>query len=263
MNETTETTEQTETSEAPVEEKEAPAAEKATKGSSSKLWVVVGLLVLLGALAYGFNTGLFGGNGSSDDSGVSAADATAAVARIDGVEITRGELNTKMTQVKSTFPAGMADIGDEAAFEQVVLNEIINVHILTEEAKARDYTASDADVDAEIAQLAEMFGGEEAFNTQLETAGLSVEELRENMRNEIMIRQLVDANTDIKEVSVTDEELQQAYDEAIATISPEEAPSFDEISEMLRTQLLQQKSVEVINAYIDMLREGKNIEILI
>ncbi len=249
----------------PVEEERpstgAPEPATAPVKSGSKLWVVLIVLVVVLGVAIGYAQGLFGTNTEPADdapeTSMEQVDPSTVVATVNGVDITRGELDLKIAQVRNTMPAGSVDPTRDAAFEQVVLDEMINVNILLAKADEQGYTTSEEDIDAEIETLISLFGGEEAFNTQLSATGITREELRTNMHNEIRIRMLVSEATDIESVEVTDEEVQLAYDTAVGD-SPE-AASIEEVRELLRTQLIQQKSTAIIDTYIQELRGDADV----
>ena len=104
-----------------------------------------------------------------------------------------------------------------------------------------------------------MFGGEENFAAQLTITGITREQLADNMKNELLIRQLVEQETNLTTVEVTDDELRGAYDLAIAGSDATTTPSFEDVSEVLRAQLLQQKSSAIVEAYISDLKASATI----
>jgi foldase protein PrsA len=153
----------------------------------------------------------------------------------------------------------MTDPTQNADFELNVLDEIINLKLLVASAEAKGFTVTDEDVQKEIVALVEVFGGEENFNQQLALTGLTREELEQNMKNELRIRQLVDTETNLNEVEVTDEEVKSAYDLAVAGNNSPETPKLEDISEMLKAQLVQQKSAAIVEAYLSDLRAQAQI----
>jgi FKBP-type peptidyl-prolyl cis-trans isomerase (trigger factor) len=233
----------------------------AKKNTKNILWVaVVAVLVVLGALV-AYQQGYFSTNSVQEDSDVTTTkDPNAVVATVNGVTITRGELDAKMAQIRKTVPDGMADPTQNAEFEYDVLDEIINLTLLVSRAEAQGLSVTDEQVQAEITSLIEVFGGEENFNTQLEVTGLTREELEKNMKNELRIRALVDAETNLNEVEVTGEEVKAAYDLAVAGSNSTSTPSLEDISEMLKAQLVQQKSAAIVDAYLENLRASADIK---
>lgn len=224
------------------------------------VWIgVVAILVILGVFV-AYQQDMLGGSGGEPVSpGVTTTDPNAVVATVNGVAITRGELDAKIAQIRKTIPDGMDDPTQTADFEMDVLDEIINLKLLVSRAEAQGLTVTDEQVQAEITSLIDVFGGEENFNAQLTATGLTRAELEENMKNELRIRALVDAETNLNEVEVTDAEVKAAYDLAVAGSDSTTTPSLADISEMLKAQLIQQKSAAIVDAYLNDLRTGATI----
>ncbi len=132
------------------------------------------------------------------------------VATVNGFVITRDALDTKIAEVAATND----DTGtQDAVFENQVLNEMINLHLLTSRARAQGFIVTEQEVDSEISQLITTLGGQTAFEEQLRIAGISSVTLRTNMQTELLIRKLLDAETAIE--NVTDEEAATVVQEYI------------------------------------------------
>lgn len=246
-----------------VEKSTAPVAPTSAKPKqkSKALLVIVALvaLALVAALVMKYLPGA-----STDGAKKSTADPKSVVATVNGIDITRAELDKKVAQVKSTIPEGGADPSTDANFEYQLLDEVVNLKLLVATAEAKGFTTSDVDIQKEIDALIQKFGGDAEFQKQLIDNGLTADELRVNMRNELLIRQLIDSETTIKGVTVTDEEIQATYDQATAgATNATDTPPIAQVSEMIKAQLLQKKSAEIVQAYITQLRGGAKIDILL
>lgn len=123
--------------------------------------------------------------GSSDESG--------AVATGDGVEVTTEELQEEL---KSTYGNTVLQ---ELIMEEVFVNEVgeDRSEELVEEAKT------------EVETLIAAYGGEDAFNTVLESSGFSN---REDYEHQVYYYKLMSESVS-QYIDVTDEEIQAAYDE--------------------------------------------------
>jgi hypothetical protein len=106
--------------------------------------------------------------------------------------------------------------------------------------------------------LIEQLGGEEAFKSQMEALAITEDSLRENMKNELLIRQLLSDETEIDSVTVSQEEVVAAYEAIVG--DAEDAPPLDQVQDILQAQLVNQKSGEVVSAYIETLRSVATIE---
>lgn len=233
----------------------APASSK-TKGlGTAILWIVVAVIVL--GVGYVFVRDREAPAASDTMRGAAAPDSM--VASVNGFSITRAELDRKIQQIKSAAPAGATDPTQDAGFELNLLNEVINIKLLSTAAEAKGHTVADEEVQKELDTLIQTVGGKEAFDQQVQKVGLTEDELRANMRNELLIRKLLNAETDLLKVTASDSEIKSLYDQAVAP-NPE-APAFADVSEVLRAQVVQQKSKQIIDAYIEKLRVDSKIDV--
>ncbi len=212
---------------------------------------VIALVVLAGGAWGLWTAGIVPGEGTRDTSAV--------VARVNGVVITEAELNKRVGQVEQTLEAQMgttSPLSDELRGQ--VLDELINLELLTQSARGAGYEATDADVDAELARVTELLGGEEQLETQLVLVGLTKEELRENVKNELGIRKYLEASTDVGKAEVSEEELKALYDSQFSDTP--DAPSFEEVKPYLQQQAVQEKSGAILQEFIAKLKSEATIE---
>jgi hypothetical protein len=189
-------------------------------------------------------------------------DAQKQVATVNGAVVRQGELTELLEQIAP----GQAATLDETIRSQV-LDDLVNVKLLISEAKEKGYTVTDEAVQEEFDAIVEQIGGEEVFKTQLASVGLSERDIREDIADELLIMQLVEAETDIDTIVVTGEEVQQTYDDAVGLAQSSGAegdiPPLEDVREVIAAQLEQQKQQEIIEAYVGELREGADVEILL
>jgi hypothetical protein len=224
--------------------------------------IVVGLLIVLfGALQLGGVIDITQTQDNDQDDIAAGTDSDKVVARVNGEDIAQAELDERLAQVKRTVPEGTPDPTSDAGFQLQMLDEIINIKLLQQLAVNAGYTVSDDEVDAEIEEVKGLFGGEEQLNQQLDAIGLTQEVFRENVQNELLIRQLLDDNTSVDEIEITDEEIQDAYDQSFGT--QEDAPAFDEVSGFIEEQLRQQAVNQEMQSYVDEVRNNADIEVLL
>ncbi|MEY8370886.1 peptidylprolyl isomerase [Aerococcaceae bacterium 50-4] len=122
-----------------------------------------------------------------------SGDGSTAVATGDGVEVTNEELQAEL---KSSYGNTVLQ---ELIMEEVFVNEVGEDRSkeLTEEAKT------------EVETLIAAYGGEDAFNTVLESSGFSN---REDYEHQVYYYKLMSESVS-KYIEITDEEIQAAYDE--------------------------------------------------
>jgi parvulin-like peptidyl-prolyl isomerase len=236
--------------------KDTPRTAKKAKGGGLKMIIV--LLVLLGVFFTLYTLGIFGGRDKNISEEV-ASDPDKVVASVIGTTITRADLDKKIEQIKLSLPEGSPDPTEDAAFEVQLLQDMIDLELLTAAAMDKNYTVTDDEVDAEIGLIIEQFNSEDEFYAELETVGLTKEELRENIKTEMHIRRLLDEETELSNVTASDEEISDLYELSVG--DSEDAPPLVDVSEMIKSQILNQKSASIIDAYVTELRENAEIEI--
>lgn len=233
--------------------------ERSAKGNKGLVIAIVVIVIIAGAL-FAYNKMFGGGIPSGDPTVTGTTDPEAIVATVNGVKITRAELDEKMQQVRKTIPEGAVDPSEDAAFELQLLKDLVSLKLLVMVAEEKKYTVTEEQIAAERSTLIEQIGGEEMFKQQLQALELSEETLVENMRNELLIRQLLDEETDIETITATDEEIQAAYDSIASGLDPSEVPPLEQVREMVRADVVNQKSAGIIETYLEGLRATAQIE---
>ncbi len=229
----------------------------AGKGKRALLGIVT--VVALAALAAA--AWFFLGRGGEQGGVAQSEGAERTVAMVNGASVTRGDLDKKLEQVRAASPA--ASSAEDAGFELQVLDELVNLRLLVSLAEERGMTVTDDAIKSEMDGLVKAFGGPDVLAERLNQAKLTQEELNENIRNEILVRQLVDADTDIELATTTDAEVRAKYDEVAAANKGGDFPPFEQVSEMIRAQLLQEKSAKIVQDYITAARAKANIQVLL
>ncbi|HZG75014.1 MAG TPA: peptidylprolyl isomerase [Paenibacillus sp.] len=116
-----------------------------------------------------------------------------AVATVDEDKITANDLYQLM----------LKQVGPQA------VDQLIVERLLDKEAAKQNVSVTDADYDKEIGKIKEQNGWDDAtFNEQLKGAGFTLDELKEQMKPQIVLTKLVEP-----QIQVTDEELQTYYEE--------------------------------------------------
>lgn len=90
--------------------------------------------------------------------------------------------------------------------------ELILQTMLIEDTLAEGYSdsVSDEEVQGQIDETAEMYGGQEQFEQVLSLSGMDISTIEDTIRTNLYLREAVKANTDI-----TDQEIQDFYDQSI------------------------------------------------
>jgi peptidyl-prolyl cis-trans isomerase C len=135
------------------------------------------------------------------------------VAKVNGQEIPKSDFDRMVTQME--LQAGQsvpADRRDE--IYRAVLDQIVTYTALVHEARARGIKVSDAEAkqagDAKIAELRQQIPDEKAFNKALADRGMSLTRLRSDIRNDIAITKMMEAEL-AQAPAVTDADVNDFY----------------------------------------------------
>ena len=145
------------------------------------------------------------------------------LAKVGDIKITRGDVDEiadpYLQQYGSDYDTN-ADIADQVKeLRTQAINLLVEQKLMYKKAEELGVLPTQEEVNQEtqkyIEQLKENLGGEDAFNTALENAGMTLEEytekLNENMQDSLISTKVTDEL--FKDVTVSDDEIQEYYDE--------------------------------------------------
>ncbi len=150
-------------------------------------------------------------------------DESAVVATVNGEEILKEELVAMEEQQKQQLAMqGMDPDGEEAEqmMEEMrpqILDNIIAINLLEQEAQEEGISVEEDEVDEHYQQFAQQAGGEEMLAEQLEEAGITEEELKSDIGQQLLVEQYmefyIEENVDEEELEFTEEELRELYEQ--------------------------------------------------
>jgi peptidyl-prolyl cis-trans isomerase SurA len=235
-----------------------------------KFGLLIGAVVAIVAVVVGY---LYMSNGLkfTDDNANASKEAVAAieddqvVARVNGEELFGSELKPQIDMLMQQI--GSTDIStlDPQVSKQLqtqALDSIINTKLVTQAAKEEGLEATTQDVDNEFNKIVEGVGGMEAAEQRLQELGLTVDEFKATLVNDVLIRKYLEAKNDPAILAVSEEEMKAVYDQAISS-APENAPPFEEVKFQIEEQLKFQKQQQVLLEILGELRSSANIELLL
>lgn len=129
-------------------------------------------------------------------------------AMVNGQEIKRDDVEKYYrTRVN---PEGQAPSQEEAlSLKLNVLDELINNEILLERAKKLNLEASDGEVEDKFTELKSPYT-EDEFQRQLKDRGVSVDDLKSDLRRQLSITKLLNHEV-VAKISITDQDIADAY----------------------------------------------------
>jgi len=124
--------------------------------------------------------------------------STPAFSETDVLAVVNGEAVTK----GQVYEYMWSQVGPQS------VEELITRRLVQQEAGRRGVSVSEDQVDARVAELAEQYGGRETLELLLNSSGMSLEVLRENLRLNLLIEALL-----APEIDISEEDLHAYYDE--------------------------------------------------
>lgn len=250
-----------------------PEQPEAQKKISKKLLIiiVVVVVVIIAAIAY-FGQQIYERIQSDETpiveeevvGEVAGEEATGPVAVVNGVEITRERYEFRYNLEAKDAPNRGLDLNDSNTrdfFASQVLDNIVTVELLLQQAKQAGINTTDDAVNGQYQIVVNTLGGEEALNQQLANDNITPEGLRNDIREQLIIENFVNVYSESVGIEITDEEVAEAYDNASTT--SEDLPPLEDVAEQIKDQLYQQRSVEAVNQLLESMKEESDIQLLL
>ena len=140
-----------------------------------------------------------------------AKDIPAVVAKINDKTVTREDLLQAAQAVQIRLAQEGRPVTPTVGFYRQVLDEVIGIVLLQQDAKAAGMTATDQEIQQQLAQRKGAFPDEKTYKAALAKAGLTEEKLREQTRDQIAVQKYLQ-NRFAKAGNVTDQATREFYD---------------------------------------------------
>jgi peptidyl-prolyl cis-trans isomerase C len=135
----------------------------------------------------------------------------AVVARVNGVDIERIELEQAIDRIQAQVGGSLPD-SERSHIIREVLDQLIAYSLLTQEAVARGITVVEAELSFEIAQIQAQFPSEEAFALALAQQQTTPARFRADTERQLLIRQLLEEEI-TSQVTITSQQVLSFYQE--------------------------------------------------
>ncbi|WP_404330133.1 SurA N-terminal domain-containing protein [Mesobacillus maritimus] len=191
------------------------------------------------------------------------------VAEVNGEEITSEEFEENYSgqfqQIAIQYQMSGQELDQDLLKEQIA-ESMVSSKLLIQEAESRNITATEADIEATLDEIAELnaLESKEALFAAFEEQGMSEEEVRSQVETEVKVSQLIVEESG--DLEPTEEELQEFYDQTKAQqeqmgADAGELPSFEELKPELAEQLKMQKEQEAAQTIVEGLRKEAEVTI--
>jgi peptidyl-prolyl cis-trans isomerase C len=133
------------------------------------------------------------------------------LARVNGETITRTEFERAVANVERNAGQPVPPEHRDRVYRGV-LDQMISMRVLLQEAKARKVSVSEAELDEHIGKLRQQFPSEDEFKKAMAERNMTLSELREDARRDLTLARMVE--TEVKpRVKVEEREVKAFYDE--------------------------------------------------
>lgn len=187
-----------------------------------------------------------------------------AVATVDGVEISKADYDSSLSQLTNMTAEQGVDVTDAEVVAQLktqALDTLVNAEVLRQAAVDAGITVTPEEVEARYAEIRDGIGGDEALMQRMAEFGVTEAGLRLDIENEFLIQGLFDTMVDIDSITVEDSEITDLYTQAGGVEAG--LPPLEEVKEQIISQIKFDKEQELVSAYIEELRAGADVEIKI
>ncbi len=154
--------------------------------------------------------GLAGGvPGAAKPEPLSQDKIPAIVAKVNGTEIKKEELVKTAEQLHKQMMPGAPETAD---FYRRVLDNLVSRELLLQEAKAAGITATDAEINKQLADLKAKFPSPEKFQEELKNEGMTEAELTQRARDAFIVQKFVETKI-VNGLAVSEAEEKAFYDQ--------------------------------------------------
>ena len=219
--------------------------------------LIILAILVIGLVVYGAVTLM-----NKDAENTEVATEGEVVATVNGVEITRAAYDAGVAAAIESFRAQGVDVDDETNKTQIeaqTLEDLINNEVVDQAVAASGITATAAEIEEQF-EIVKTQAGDE-FANQLDTANLTEEGLRENIRAQITLQKFLTANVDVASITATDAEIEALYQQAVD--AGQEVPPLEEVRDQVSQQIVQTKQQQAINAFVQTLRSAADVVTLL
>lgn len=198
------------------------------------------------------------------DTGLFSRTDSSPAAIVNGTEIKRSDYDSSVAQLVQMAATQGTDTTDPtvvAQFETQAIDTLVNGELLRQAALAAGKEAAPEAIDARFSEIEASVGGPEQLAERMGEFGISIETLRRDIENEILIQSLFDDVIGTDEEAVTEEEITAFYDSLGGTEAG--LPPLAEVEAQIAEQIRLNRQQAEVGAYLETLRTDAEIEVLI
>ena len=146
-----------------------------------------------------------------DDVAPVPAELPEVVARVNGYAIGRAELEEAISRIEAQVGGPLPD-SERSHVIREILDQLIAYRLLAQEAAARGIAVSEAELDAEVAQVQAQFPSEEVFTQALAQQQTTLAGFRAETERQIVVSRLLQGEI-AAQIAITPEQVTTFYEE--------------------------------------------------
>ncbi len=177
------------------------------------------------------------------------------VATVNGVAILKTELLERIAGADAQM--GGTPGPKTIAFYRTVLDQLVGAQLLYQASRDRDMLVASADVDRELDNMKSRFPQPDQFDQALETRGMTLDELRNEVQRNLSIQKLIETGI-VSRANVTPEAKRRFYDENQEQMRQPEQLRLSHILKSVSPEATAEERATVLTAIEGILEEAKS-----
>jgi foldase protein PrsA len=144
--------------------------------------------------------------------GLSGCGGKDAAIKVNGQVITTDQINAQLDLVKKRYPTmftGSNSAGALMDFKKRIADDLVNQALIEQAAQQKGIDISDDDIQKQVDQLRGNFKDQSQFDKALQSAGMTLDQLKTQIRSQLVTQKLVEVLA--ASTKVTDADIQQYY----------------------------------------------------
>ena len=125
--------------------------------------------------------------------GLAAETANRIVAVVNDDIITEADVVSQVNAILEDKESAATTNPDPSKIQQEVLQRLIEQQLILQDGKRSKLSVSDTDVVSRLGELRSRFPSDDVYHQWLESSGFSEERLKQRLRDQLMVQQVIDA----------------------------------------------------------------------
>lgn len=159
------------------------------------------------------------------------------VATVNGEKVTQSELYERMKQRTG----------------KQILDQLITEKLILQEAKKKNVAVGEEEINKKLSEIKKQFPKEEEFKKALESNGVTIEQLKDQIKVQVVVEKIVG-----KDIKVTEEKIKEYYDQNKEWRFKDK--TIDQVKEEITNLLKQQQLGQKTATWMEEIKKKAKIE---